>query len=109
MGIKECSEQQKLAPTTGAVAWTIYIADRFDVDRIDIHLDVAPTSAGDITITKDAAAGAAYDTVMHEFTAVGETDHAVENLKGFVSGDKVLVEYANPDSRTISGTANVSY
>jgi hypothetical protein len=98
---------QTQAATTAAVSWSIFVTDDFDVLRIDIVIGVAPTSAGSVTVKKDSVAGAAYDAVISTTDAQSETVLNITDLKGFVNGDKLLVEYANPDSRTITGTATV--
>lgn len=98
---------QSLAATTSAVDWDIYLADDFNVPRIDIALGAAPTSAGLITITKDSVAGAAYDTISYTLNPVGRTSVYAVGLHGFTAGDKINVSYANPDGVSITGTASV--
>lgn len=95
-----------LASTTDAVEWTIFEADDFNVPRIDLVFDAAPTSAGLLTVTKDSVAGSAYDTIVFTINPIGLTTINIETLHGFVSGDKLIVEYANPDGVEITGTAS---
>jgi len=95
------------AATSIALAWTFYEADGFDVPRIDVDFDAAPTSAGLLTVKKDSGQGAAYDTIIRSTNPVGKTSVHFEGLYGFVDGDKILVEYANPDTVSITGTASV--
>lgn len=96
-----------LEATTGAISWTIFEGDMFNVPRVDLVFASAPLSAGSVTITKDAAAGAAYDTVVRAESPVGVTQLHFEGLHGFVFGDKIVVAYDNPDSISILGTASV--
>lgn len=98
---------QTLSATTSAIDWDVYLADRFDVPRIDLVFASAPTSAGLITITKDAGAGAAYDQGIRTVNPVGLTEVSIEGLHGFSDGDKINVSYANPDSVSISASATV--
>ena len=101
--------------TAVAVAWTIDVMDAFDVDRIDLHWASAVLTAEVMTITKDAAAGAAYDTVLYADTIpAGATDVSYPGasgpaLTGFAPGDKLVVSFANTDTIAIKGTATVSY
>ena len=107
--------QQQTLEASAAVAWSIWMADSFDVDRIDLHWESAVLTAEVMTITKDAAAGAAYDTVLYADTIpAGATDVSYPGvggpaLTGFVPGDKLVVSFANTDTIAIKGTATVSY
>lgn len=100
-------QTQALAATTGAVSWEIYRADGFNVPRIDLTFDVAPTSAGYLYLKKDSVLGAAYDAVIRIFSPVGLTSMSIEGMHGLVDGDKLIVEYANPDGVSITGSATV--
>jgi hypothetical protein len=97
---------QTTATGAAAIAFSIEPADDFDVPLITIKLSSAPTSAGSITVSLDAEAGANYDAVLATVNPIGKTSIVFEDLIGFQNGDKVLVEYANPDSRTYYATAN---
>jgi len=69
---------------------------------VHVHFDIAPVAAGDLTITLDAAAGAAYDTLLQTASMVGLTDyvwHPDEDL-WMAPGDGIDVAYQNPDGRT---------
>jgi hypothetical protein len=89
------------------IAWDISVGDAFDVLRITIKFDSAPTSAGNITIKIDASEGSNYDAILRTINPVGKTSVVEEDIKGFINGDAVRVDYANPDSRTIYSTANI--
>ena len=109
MGVRKDYKQSNhtLAATTSAVAWTIKAGDHFDVKRIGMKISSAPTSAGSITVTLDSNAGAAYDHVLRTVdpVAASATSVVFEEILGLTNGDALLIEYANPDSRTITGTA----
>ena len=101
-------EQQIQATTSVAVAWTIEAgSDDWNCKRIALLFDAAPTTDEDITVTLDAAAGAAYDTVLLTVSPVGKTSIVLEDIGGFDDADKLLVSYANTDLNAIVGTANI--
>jgi len=100
---------QTQAATTDPIAWSVYVVDDFNVPRIDLVFDAAPVTAGLITVTKDSGAGAAYDAVIRTINPVGQTAVIIEGLHGFVSGDKLLIEYANADGVSIIGTAAIEF
>lgn len=96
--------------TAGAVANSISVLGDFDIVRIDIAVDIAPTTAGSLTITKNSAAGAAYDTLIQSINMVGVTSYVIGDaagLKGLKSGDAIDIAYTNADTRTITITATV--
>lgn len=92
--------------TTGAVA----IASSFAaadgnprrVVSVTVHFGVAPAAAGSLTITLDANAGAAYDTLLATESMVGVTNYVWQPDAPFylMSGDELDVVYANADGRT---------
>lgn len=98
---------RSLAPTTGAVSWTIFEADDFNCPRIDIVFDAAPTSAGLLTVTKDSALGATYDSIIRSVDPRGSTTVSFENLHGFANGDALVVGYANPDGVGVTASATM--
>jgi hypothetical protein len=100
-------EVQKQAATTSAVAWTIFLSSNFDVPRIDIAFGATTTSAGNVTVTKDSVEGAAYDCVISTTDAQAKDQVVITGLTGFVKGDKLLIEYANPDSVSVTATATL--
>ena len=107
MAVRKYYRELILASTTSAVDWTIKEGDSFSIKRISINIGVAATSAGSITITLDSAEGAAYDTVLRTIdpVATAATSVVLEDIEGLANGDAIVVAYANPDSRTITGTA----
>lgn len=98
---------QTLTGTTGAVSWEIYRADEFNVPRIDLTFSAAPSSAGYLYVKKDAGAGAAYDSIIRVFNPVGYESISIEGMHGLSRGDKLVIEYANPDGVTVTGSATV--
>jgi len=96
--------QLTLASTTSAVDWDIFLKSEFNVPRIDLTFTPAPSSAGYLYIKKEPAVGT--PSVIRFVSPVGYETMAIEGLHGFSHGDKVVIEYANPDGVTITGTAN---
>lgn len=99
--------QHVLTAQTGSFAWTFSEGDNFKIPVISLKFDIAPTSAGSITVTVDSVNGASYDVVRRAANPVGSTSVVFENINGLFNGDKVLVEYSNPDSRSVTGVATV--
>jgi hypothetical protein len=93
--------------TSVALAWTFYEADDFNVKRINLVFGVAPTTCDKVTVTLDSGQGAAYDTVLRTVDPAGSTSVVFEDIDGLNAGDKVIVAYANTDTRAITGTAVV--
>lgn len=78
--------------SSAALSYTTSIGRAFKLEQIIFHANVAISET--ITITLDAAAGAAYDTVLQEVTLVAEQDLVYRpqgecNLK---AGDKIKVQ-----------------
>lgn len=96
-----------LEPTTSSVEWEIFVKSDFNVPRVDLVLSPAPSSAGFVYVKKSSALGPAFYSVVRFFSPVGYETIAIENLHGFSNGDKIILEYANPDGVTISGSASV--
>ena len=69
---------------------------------VGVHFGVAPAAAGSLTVTLDAAAGAAYDTLLQSASMVGVTDWLwlPEQELILMPDDAVAVVYANADGRT---------
>jgi hypothetical protein len=94
--------------STGAAAINLTTAeiDAFELVAVTIHLSVAPTTAGNILVTLNAADGAAYDTVLLTLdpsTYLGGVTNIAwkpESRFFFEPGDQVVVSYPNTDIRT---------
>lgn len=87
-----------VAATSGAVP----AGAQYRLVAVTIHFGVAPAAAGSLTVTLDAAAGAAYDTVLQSASMVGLTSwvwQPDQDIIG-VAGDAFVVAYANSDART---------
>lgn len=93
--------------TAIAVAWSISEGDSIDITRLHLVLASAPTTAGNITLTVVSAAGSAYNTVIQSINPVGKTDISISDICGLSNGDSLLVSYANADTISIVGVANV--
>lgn len=90
--------------TSGAFALSYTLLDSESIEHISITINTAPTSAGNITITLDSALGSQYDTLLRTYDPVSEslTNKFDEFKNRFVTGDKIIFAYANPDNRTVS-------
>ncbi len=95
--------------TTSAVSWSIFEGGDFDVERITLKFDSAPTTSENITLTKDSIQGAAYDTLLLSFDPAADsaTDVVIENVTGLRNGDKIVLAYTNTDGNSITGVATV--
>jgi len=99
--------QEVQTATTSAVAWTMFAADDFDVEKITLTFDATPTTAENITVTLDSGQGTAYDAVIAAVDPAGYTDVVITNIGGLKNGDKLLVEYTNTDGNSITGVATM--
>jgi hypothetical protein len=90
----------------GAIQLIAFEDDNFDCKRVDVVFNIAPALAGSVTVTKkNATLGSTYDCVVRSSDAVGVTSISIEDIDGFVKGDKLYIDYANPNDRTVSITA----
>ena len=69
-----------------------------------LHLNAAPTTSENLTITLDAVDGPNYDTVLHaqdlSATAVTDLELHPEEALYLMGGDGLDVAWANSDGRT---------
>lgn len=89
------------ATGAAAISETVSPASSFQIECLKVHLSAAG-GAGDLTITVDANAGAAYDVVIltQDMTAVTDLVWAPERPWYFESGDKLVIAWANANTRT---------
>jgi hypothetical protein len=87
----------------GAIAAVVEvpISQIYKIEHVTLHLSAAPTTSEDFTITLDANAGAAYDTLLQttDLSSSSTTDlvwypDASLHLTG---GDALDIEYLNTD------------
>lgn len=97
--------RELLAPTTGAVSWSIAGHDEFDLERIVMNFDAAPTTVEYITISLDSVDGSDYDAQLYVLSPVGACTLKVEDMGKFLDGDVITVTYTNTDGNTVSGSA----
>lgn len=75
------------------------------MEQLTAHWSAVPTTSQNIVLTKDATAGAVYDTVLRSIdpSTAGEntTDIVCIIPFRFTKGDIVKVTYANTDNRTV--------
>ena len=92
--------------TTGAAAIansaTVPAGMCYRLVSVSVHFGVAPAAAASMTITLNAIAGAAYDTLLDTQAMAGLTDYLwqPDDDLVLVAGDAVDVAYVNADGRT---------
>lgn len=69
---------------------------------VTCHFSAAPAAAGSLTITLNANAGAAYDTLLYSASMIAVTDLVWQPDQDLylVAGSAIDVAYANADGRT---------
>lgn len=89
------------ATGAAAIASTLEPGQQFQLDELRVHLS-AVGGAGSLTLTVDAAAGAAFDTVLltQDMTAVTDLHFLPELPIRLDKGDKLVVAWANASART---------
>ena len=89
--------------TTGAAAVAIELAPgtQFRVIEVRGHLSAAG-GAGNLTVTVDANAGAAYDTVLktQDMTSVTDLMYQPDTPFYLDADDKILIAWENASART---------
>jgi microcystin degradation protein MlrC len=90
-----------------AIAKTVTPSQAAALDSIILHLSAAG-GAGNLTVTLDAAAGAAYDTVLltQDMTLVTDLLWQPDRPIELDNGDSVVVAWANAAGRTYGLTVN---
>lgn len=99
------NRRTKTATGNAAIAETIAPAEAFQLVGILIKLSAAG-GAGNLTITVDAAAGAAYDTVLltQDMTAVVNYVNMLDVPIQLQPGDEIDIAWANGNSRAYGMT-----
>ena len=84
-----------------AISRTINPDRAFQFEGLTIHLS-AVGGAGDLTVTLDANAGAAYDAVLltQDMTLVTDLLWQPENPISCDKGDKIVIAWANAATKT---------
>ena len=82
--------------------YTTTLTRQFRLDEILIHFNAATTET--ITITKDSAKGANYDTVLRKRAIAAETDFVFrpEQPIDFQAGDNVKVQCTNANGVNVA-------
>jgi len=88
--------------SAAALSFTTTIPSKFRLTEVLIHFDATTTET--ITITKDSAIGANYDTVLRKRSIVSETDfvYRPQGDSDFQSGDNLKVECTNANALNIA-------
>jgi hypothetical protein len=87
-------------------------AHGFWLDAVTVKFDQAPAAGGNLTVTLDSEAGAAYDVVIATIdpSVAAATDLVIEPSNGSFfckTGDKITVAYPNPSGRTYGAAIRV--
>jgi hypothetical protein len=89
----------------GAIALTTAELGPFELVAVTIHFDIAPVTAGNLTVTLNANDGALYDAVLLTLdpsTYLGGVTSIAWKPEArffFETGDQIVVDYANADNR----------
>jgi len=94
---------------TETAKFNIYQPSRpWEFVNIEVAIDTAPTTAGNLTIDLDAAYGSTWDTNILTENMVGVVDFSWRIPHGErtarVAGDRIRFAYANADTRNIAIT-----
>lgn len=86
-----------------AMAETFAPTSKTLVHAIQVKISAAPVAADSMTFTLDAAAGAAYDSLLLTKLMTGVTSYAYYFSPPLPldAGDEVDIAYANTDNRTV--------
>jgi hypothetical protein len=102
--VKDVQPLAVAATGSAAIATSVTPAVKFRLLRVELHLNAAPTTSEDFTITLNAGAGAAYDVVLlkRDLTIGSLTDLIAVFGEGyeFESDDVIDIAWANTDART---------
>ena len=96
---------QVQAATAVALSWEIFEGDHFDCPMITVSFATPTTTAENLTVTLDSHLGAGSDVVLATVDPIGASEVIIKNIPGMVEGDKLLVEYTNTDTSSITGAA----
>lgn len=97
------------ATGAGNIATTITPAKACALESVEVHLSAAG-GANSLTVTKDANAGAAYDTVLltQDMTSVTNLFWQPDRPIELTSGDKIVIAWTNASLRTYGLTVKWS-
>ena len=92
----------EVATGSGALAESTTYPGAFELEEVRIHVGVAAASAENLTVTIDAAAGAAYDTLIKTIAMAGVENYvwAPDKTCLLKAGDQIDIAWTNTDART---------
>ena len=97
-------ETKNYSTSTGTGALSLSISDikALELEEVRIHVGVAPAAVENLTITIDALAGSAYDTLIKTIAMSGVTNYIWVPDKPClcVPGDAIAIAWTNSDGRT---------
>jgi hypothetical protein len=100
--------KHKEASSDAPWEFEIFEGDDFDVGRITLNFDSAPSEIENVTVTIVDESDSTYDALVRIVDPNNKTSVYFECINNIACGDKVLVSYANTGGHTISGKATVS-
>ena len=95
--------REKLDTTTGAIDWDIDLYDNYDIPRISLIMDSAPSSAGNVEVYIVPEKDENRKILTASVSGVGVTSLVITDIDAILPGDKIKVQYINPDSVSIQG------
>ena len=96
---------EQVATGAAAISVTLKPTQRFRLDGITLHLNAAPTTSQNFTVTLNSNEAAAYDTVLfkHDLTVGSITDLDLtfgEKQHKYDPGTAIDVAWTNTDTKT---------
>ena len=87
-----------------AASLTVPAGNIYQLVAVSVHLDAAPTTAEDLTVTLNSAAGAEYDVLLYildpSIASVTDIFWQADNPVYLGAGDAIDVAYTNTDTGT---------
>jgi len=91
--------------TSTALSLTLSMGDAIQFIGFTVTFDSAPTTSENLVLTLDAAAGAAYDTVLYSDDPSTDSTEDYwfypDSPQRFKEGDALVLTYTNTDTRAI--------
>lgn len=92
------------ATGAAAIATSTAIAAEWKLLAVTVHFSSAPTTSQNLTMTLNAVAGAAYDTILYSvdpsLSAATDVVYIPDGEMKFFVGDELDIAFTNTDTRT---------
>lgn len=87
-----------------AIGATLTYGQKFRLLKMELHIDTAPTTSQDFTITLDSKRSSRYDNVIYKRDlSVGSVTDILYHFSDkdvYDAGDEIDIAYTNTDART---------